>query len=739
MATTAPSGERSRDGRGPAAAPTGNARSRVHTPTVLQMEVAECGAAALGIVLAYYGRWVPLEKLRTECGVSRDGSKASNVVKAARAYGMDAKGMRISPKWLAELPLPLIVFWEFNHFLVVEGISPKGVYVNDPARGPYMVSWEEFDASFTGIALTMVPGEEFERRGAAPSVIGGLRRRAAGARAAITLCLLAGVGLLVPGVAVPAAVRIFVNQYLGEAQQSWLLIVAVGVAVAGVAQIALTWLQQITLLRLSTKLAISMSTRFFEHLLKLPIAFFGQRFAGLIVTRVQTNDELASLLSSQLAAALLGLVTAILYLVLIAVYAWSLALIALVFSIGNVVALRYVARRQRDANRLLVQDLGKLTSTAASGLADIETLKATSQEDTFFARFVGQQARSVSSAQTLGAPSAALASVPTLLGGLSAVGVLAVAAWQVMDGTLSLGTFAAVQVLVAGYNAPLALVVGFGSTLQQTAGNLASVDDVLNYPVDQPVHAAPPVLSSDLPGRLSGALELSDVTFGYAPLQPPLLDGLTLRLEPGQRIAIVGPTGSGKSTVSRLAAGLYQQWSGEVLLDGRPRHAIPPAVVAATVALVDQDIRLFEGTVRENLTLWDETISEEAVWRAAKDACIHDDIMRREGGYDRVLEAGGADWSGGQRQRLEIARALAGDPALLILDEATSALDPLVEHQIDLNLRARGCACLLVAHRLSTIRDCSEIIVLDAGHVGERGTHDELVALGGTYAQLVAD
>ncbi|HST41292.1 MAG TPA: NHLP family bacteriocin export ABC transporter peptidase/permease/ATPase subunit, partial [Conexibacter sp.] len=698
-----------------AAAPTGDGRRRVRTPTILQMEAAECGAASLAIVLAHHGRWIPLEQLRTECGVSRDGSKASNVVRAAKAHGMDAKGLRITPRRLAELPLPLVVFWEFNHFLVVEGYSPKGVHVNDPARGPYVVSWAEFDSSFTGIALTMVPGDGFARHGSEPSVLAGLRRRMGGARGAIALCLIAGLGLLVPGVVVPAAVRIFVNEYLEAGQTSWLDVLVVVVAVAAVVQVALTWLQQITLLRLSTKLAVSMSTRFFEHLLRLPIAFFGQRYAGLLVTRVQVNDELAALLSSQLAAALLGLVTAVLYLVMIAIYSWSLALVTVVFSAGNIVALRYVARRQRDANRLLVQDLGKLTATAASGLADIETLKATSQEDTFFMRFAGQQARALTSAQVLGVPSAALASLPTLLGGLGAAGVLAVGALQVMDGTLSLGTLAAIQLLVAGFNAPLTLLVGFGATLQQTAGSLASVDDVLDYPTGEgpgvqgpaPPAALPPAAapaassptSAARRARLSGAVELAGVTFGYAPLAPPLLDDLTLRIEPGQRIAVVGTTGSGKSTVARVAAGLYRPWSGRVLLDGIERETLPRDVVATSVALVDQEIRLFEGSVRDNLTLWDETIADEAVWRAAKDAAIHDDIMRREGGYERRIESGGGDWSGGQRQRLEIARALAGDPALVILDEATSALDPESEAVVTANLLriAKGRTMVIVS------------------------------------------
>ena len=724
-----------------APAPSHTTRRRARTPSILQMEAVECGAASLAMVLAYYGRWVSLEELRAACGISRDGSRAGNVLRAARSYGLQAKGLRLDSTGLGSLALPAIVFWNFNHFVVVDGTSPSGVHIEDPASGPRTVSWEDFDGSFTGVALSLQPGEGFERGGSPPSAVRGLLTRLAGAYPAVTLCVLAGLGLLVPGLLVPAALRIFVDQYLVAGNRTWLSTLVIVMALAALVQIALTWLQQRVLLRLSAKLSVTMSTRFFEHVLRLPITFFSQRYAGHIVNRIRFNDQIASLLSSQLSSTALATLTALLYVVLMFIYDWQLSVVTLALASVNLFAVVGGRRIQTEASRRIVQEQGKVIASAVGGLANIEAMKATSEDATFFSRWAGQQAKLVTAQQDLAPANAVLASVTTFIGGLSTAAVIGIGAWQVLRGTLSLGTLAAFQVLVAGFNGPLGQLVRFAQTIQQAAASLVAIDDVLDHPLD-PEFGAKPASGDHRPPtfrntRLSGAIELDHVTFGYSRLEPPLIEDFCLRLEPGQRVALVGSTGSGKSTVSRLAAGVARPWSGRVLLDGTDRRMIPRPVLAATLALVDQDIRLFAGTVRDNLTLWDDTVTEEAMTAAAVDAAIHDDIVRRPGGYDRLILEGGADWSGGQRQRLDIARALAGEPSIIVLDEATSALDPLIELEIDQRLRARGCTCLIVAHRLSTIRECDEIVVLEAGSVVERGCHDDLVTLGGVYRRLV--
>jgi ATP-binding cassette subfamily C protein len=715
------------------------------------MEALECGAAALGIVLAHYGKWVPLEDLRAACGVSRDGSRAANVLRAARSYGLEGKGMRLEPVDLDDLQLPVIAFWNFNHFVVINGTSKAGVGLQDPAVGSRTVTWEEFDTSFTGVALVLSPGNAFVRDGEPPSAARGLKRRLVGGYPALVLCLLAGIGLLVPGLLVPAAVRIFVDQYLGAGDRHWLWVLVAAMAGAAVVQIAFTWLQQLVLLRLSTKLSLSMSTRFFAHLLRLPVAFFTQRYAGQVVNRIQLNDQVASLLSSQLSATLLSAFTALFYVTLMVIYDWQLTIITLALASGTVMVGTWGRKTQREAYSRIVTAGGTVLGTTRSGLANIEAIKASSEESSFFSRWSGQQANVLNTGQDLSLTLSTTGAAPAMLTAITSVAVIGVGAWQVIGGHLSLGTLTAFQVLVAGFMGPLGQLTGFAQTVRQAAANLVSLDDVLDYPADSdldlPVSWSGDGRSGDgrsdgadathRPLALSGALELREVVFGYSPLEPPLIEGFSLRVEPGQRVALVGATASGKSTVARLAAGLERPWAGTVLVDGSDRRRLPRASLAATLSHVDQDIRLFEGSIADNITLWDPTITEEAMVRAASDAAIHDDVVRRPGGYARAMLEAGSDWSGGQRQRLEIARALATDPAILILDEATAALDALVEVEIDQRLRARGCSCLIVAHRLSTIRDCDEIVVLDKGQPVERGRHEDLLARDGRYAALV--
>jgi NHLM bacteriocin system ABC transporter peptidase/ATP-binding protein len=720
--------------RGRAAPPFSVTRTR--TPTVVQQEAVECGAAALAIVLAHYGRIVPLEELRVACGVSRDGAKASNVLKAAREYGMEAKGMRTELNGLAKSPLPAIVFWNFNHFLVVEGAGRRGVWVNDPAQGPRRVSWEEFDRSFTGVVLELKPRPDFERGGTRPRLVGGLAARLSrvSPAAPLALCVVAGLALSIPGLIVPAFLKIFVDQVLDQGDRSLVTPLVLGLIAAAIAQAGLTWLQQLTLIRLSTKLSLSMSTRFVQHMLRLPVGFFLQRFAGHLVARVALNDQVASLLSSQLATTILSLVSATVYAVAMLIIDPLLGGVAIALAAANIIALRAVSRRRRDVNVVLVSETAKLSAISFAGIQAIETIKASGSEDDFFARWSGQQAKVLNGRQDLGVATQLLSTVPALVTSLSGAAIVSIGALRVLDGDLSLGSLLAIQSLAIAFIVPIQSLVTLGETLQEAEGNLASLDDVLRYPPDEGNGQVP---SRDGPARLSGRLELEELTFGYSPLDPPLIDRLSLTIEPGHRVAIVGPTGSGKSTVARLVTGIYRAWSGRIILDGVPRENLPPDVVAGSVSLVDQEIHLFSGTIRENISLWDPTIPEHSVVRAARDAAIHDDISRRTGAYERVVEEGGRDWSGGQRQRIEIARALATDPALVVLDEATSALDPVVERDIDESLRARGCSCLIIAHRLSTIRDCDEIVVLDGGRVVQRGTHDELMAEGGLYTELV--
>ena len=711
----------------------------VRTPTVLQMEAVECGAAALAIVLAHFGRWVPLEELRIACGVSRDGSKASNVVKAARQYGLEAKGFKKEPQGLRTIRPPMILHWNFNHFVVLEGFRKGWVHLNDPASGPRTVTEEELDQSFTGVVLTFQPGPGFERRGEPPRLIPALRRRLAGSRAALAFVLLAGLALVLPGLVIPVFSKVFVDSVLLENRRDWLPPLLLAMAAAAFLSGALTWLQQTYLLRLETRMAVGASSRFLWHVLRLPTEFFSQRFAGDISSRVGINDRVAQLLSRDLATNALGALMIVFFAVILLRYDPVLTLLGIAVVSLNVVALRYVSRKRVDGNRRLVQDQGKLMGTAIGGLQTIETLKATGGESDLFTRWAGYQAKVVNGRQDLERYTQVLDAVPPLLATVNTSLILGIGGLRVMNGDITLGGLVAFQLLMASFTAPINRLVSLGGRVQMVEGDMNRLDDVLRYRIDPSAAAeVAEALPDAAPVKLAGRLELRKVSFGYSRLDPPLVEELSLTLTPGSRVALVGGSGSGKSTIARLVTGLYEPWSGEILFDGQPRSALPPRVISNSLAAVDQGIFLFEGAVRENLTLWDSTVPLPEVVAAAKDACIHEDIAARPGGYDSPVEEGGANWSGGQRQRLEIARALVGRPSLLVLDEATSALDATTESLIDESLRRRGCTCLIIAHRLSTIRDADEIIVLERGKVVQRGTHDELKAAEGPYARLIS-
>jgi NHLM bacteriocin system ABC transporter peptidase/ATP-binding protein len=758
---------------------------RVKTPTILQMEGVECGAASLAIILGYYGRHVPLEKLRVACGVSRDGLKATNIMKAAREYGLITKGYSKSVEKLKETKLPSIIFWNFNHFLVLEGFTKNRVYLSDPAQGRYHVSHQEFDDSFTGVVMTFEPGPDFEKGNEKQGLLPALASRVSHSKMSVIFIVLASLFLVIPGLVVPSFTQIFIDKYLVNGMSGFVMPLLL--AMGGILMInaLLVFIQQYYLLRLETKLALTTSSQFLWHVFHLPIAFFTQRYSGEISNRVTLNDKVAKLLSGDLANAMLNVIVVIFYAILMFTYDVWLTAIGILVAALNVIALQVVSRARKDGNRRLLNESGKLMGATMSGISMIETLKASGREGDFFTTWSGHLAKVMNAQQELGWLTTRLNVVPPLLMSLNNTLIMGVGAMRVMDGQMTLGMLVAFLYLMSNFIRPINQLVGAGRLLQETEGDMNRIDDVLNYDISEEFkkpaaavngngntytdgyskgslngngnghskgqgnghangngsdaqlpyrHFIEPTL---LPHKLAGRLELRNVSFGYTPTMPPLIEDFSIRLEPGSRVALVGGSGSGKSTVARLVAGLYEPWEGEILLDGRNRRDIPRHMIHSSLAVIDQEILMFKGTIKENIAFWDPTMSEHNIIQSAKDATIHEVIAARTNAYDSEVAERGTNFSGGQRQRLEISRALALNPTLLVMDEATSALDPKSEKVVMDNIRRRGCTCLIVAHRLSTIRDCDEIIVMKFGKIAERGTHEELIARNGLYAELI--
>ena len=712
-------------------------------PQVMQMEALECGAACLTMILAYYGRWEPLEKVREKCGVSRDGSKASNILRAARGYGLAASGAAGDAEALRESgAFPCIIFWNFNHFVVLDGFKGKYAYLNDPARGQVRVPMEEFEESFTGVVLLFEKTEAFEEGGSKPDTIRYAKERLRGMGAAIAFVMLTAAITSLAGISNTSMSQVFMDRILSGDNPEWLVPLMVCMlllaAVTGVVSI----LNAIYLVRIRGKIAVVSSSRFMRHLLHLPMGFYSQRMVGDLQQRQSSNESVAFALIGQIAPVIVNVVMVVLYLVVMLRYSLLLTAVGVTTAVANVLISRYISRKRVNISRAATANAGKKYSAAVSGIEMIETIKAAGAENSYFERWAGYQATTNRELVRTKNLNEYLGALPAALSSLANIAVLAIGIWLIVLGEFTPGMLLAFTGFLSSFMTPMNQLTSLGQSVQEMETQMERIEDVMNYEADVPEECEDPNEVGGLKeqfGRekLRGKVDLEGVSFGYSPLEPPLIEGFDLHVEPGHWVALVGPSGCGKSTISKLVSGLYKPWGGEVRFDDMPMQEVPRPLLRGSLAVVDQDIVVFDDTVSDNVKLWDDSVEDFEVILACRDAGIHETIAGREGGYSSRVLPNGRNFSGGQLQRLEIARVLAKDPSIIILDEATSALDAKTEADVIRRIRDRGTTCIVVAHRLSTIRDCDEIIVLDEGKVVERGTHSELLAANGAYAELV--
>lgn len=709
---------------------------RKRVPVIMQMEALECGAASLCMILAYYGKWLPLPRVRTELGVSRDGVSAKSIIRGARNFGMEGKGFRYSVDRLKEkITLPCILFWNNCHFVVLTGFGKKGAYINDPASGAVVVPMDKFEKQYSGVALEIVPGADFVPGGRPTSIWPFVKKRLKGTGSALAFLSLSGLAAAVLGVVQPALSSSFVDKILTGSNTAWLAPLLALLTGLAVVQFLLQAATASYRNYVQGRFAVSANCDYLMHVLRLPMQFFSQRMAGDIAGRQQDNAAVANTLLNTFAPMGVGLITMAVYLMMMLSISPVLTLIGVSALVIDLFAAQYISRRRVTTARVIARDSGMLSGTTASILGMMETIKASGAEEGVYGRWTGMQAAMVCGQAKISRLNTYWGSIPQLLLNISNVLLLALGALLIIRGELTTGALLALQSLLQSFITPAEQLIAAGQEITEMRSSMERIEDVTNYDVDEVF--ADQQAQDKTASPITGHISIRHVTFGYSRQAAPVIKDFSLELTPGRKVALVGSSGCGKSTMSKLVAGLYQPWEGEILFDGKPMSAYDRAAFTSSVAVVDQDIFLFSGTVKDNFRFSDGTISDCDMIQAARDAQVHEAILKHPGGYDAYIVEGGANFSGGQRQQLEIARALAGNPSVLILDEATSALDAQTEALVMDAIKARGMTMLLIAHRLSTIRDADEILVLKDGDVVERGTHDELLALGGAYTALV--